>query len=100
VGEDRVAKIGFRTNGVNAEGLTYADGGLNGQGWFKVDNFRLTYVSENPADGIQSTSVAGNGLTKFYSIDGRALNAPQRGINIMKTTDQEGNVKTVKVLVK
>ena len=100
VGEDGEAKIGFRTNGVNADGKTFAEGGLNGQGWFKVDNFRLTYVSDDPADGIRTASIAKSGTTQFFGIDGRMLNAPQRGINIMKTTDQEGNVKTVKVLVK
>ncbi len=95
VGEDGVAKIGFRTNGVNADGLTFADGGLNGQGWFKVDNFRLSYDSEELASvkGVQQNT--GKSAVSFYSLDGRLLQAPQRGINIVRTGD-----KTRKVIVK
>ena len=84
VDDDGIAVIGFRTNGVNAEGLTFADGGINGQGWFKVDNFRLSYDSEEML-GIEGVSE--NGHTSqpaaFYSLDGRRLQAPQRGLNIM-----------------
>lgn len=94
VGDDGLATIGFRTNGVNAEGNTFATGGLNGQGWFKVDNFRLSYDSAEltSVNGVKTQS---NSAVTFYTIDGRQLQAPQRGLNIMKTGD-----KTVKILVK
>jgi len=100
VGEDGVAKLGFRTNGVNIDGLTFATGGLNGQGWFKVDNFRLNYDSEDVSDGIEAIRQNGATATRFFGLDGRQLNAPQRGINIMQTTDKQGNAKTVKILMK
>ena len=88
--DDGVAVIGFRTNGINPDG-TPSD---NGHGWFKLDNFRLSYDSEEllSVDGIEQQKSA---TTAFYSLDGRRLQAPQRGINIMKTAD-----KTVKVMVK
>jgi hypothetical protein len=100
VGEDGIAKIGFRTNGINSEGKKFSEGGLNGQGWFKVDNFRLSYDSDDPSLGINTISQHGTTDTRFYSLDGRLLNAPQHGINIMRVTDKNGKVKTYKILVK
>ena len=99
VGEDGVLKVGFRTNGINIDGAKWGqDGGLNGQGWFKVDNFRLSYDSEEMPAAIKGVT-AGNGQkasVAYYSLDGRQQNAPQRGLNIVKTA----NGKTVKVIVK
>lgn len=94
VGEDGIAKIGFRTNGINAEGNTFATGGLNGQGWFKLDNFRLTYVSTDIADGIKEIVPASVGQSTYYGLDGRRLQTLGRGIVIMKTGDKA--VKVVK----
>ena len=94
VGEDGIATVGFRTNGVNADGNTFAMGGLNGQGWFKVDNFRLSYDSDE-LTAISGVKEQGTAAVSFYSLDGRLLQAPQRGINIMRTGD-----KTVKIMVK
>ena len=94
VGEDGIATIGFRTNGVNADGNTFAMGGLNGQGWFKVDNFRLSYDSDE-LTAISGVKEQGARATSFYSLDGRLLQAPQHGINIMRMGD-----KTVKIIVK
>ena len=84
VDDDGIAVSGFRTNGVNAEGLTFADGGLNGQGWFKVDNFRLSYDSEEMLgiEGVSENAHSSQTAT-FYTIDGRRLQAPQRGLNIV-----------------
>lgn len=96
VGDDQTATIGFRTNGVNADGLKFSDGegALNGQGWFKVDNFRLSYDSEE-LTAIGGVKVKGDNATVFYTVDGRRLQAPQRGLNIMRAGD-----KTVKIMVK
>ena len=87
---DGIAVIGFRTNGINPDGTE----STNGHGWFKLDNFRLSYDSSEmlSVDGIRQQSDA---TTAFYSLDGRRLEAPQRGINIIKTAD-----KTRKVMVK
>lgn len=86
--EDGMATIGFRTNGLNAEGQTFETGGRNGQGWFKVDNFRLSYDSSTTqfesGVGIVGSAPATTTVT-FYTPDGRLLSAPQRGLNIMKT---------------
>ena len=96
VDDSGILKVGFRTNGVNADGLTFAEGGLNGQGWFKVDNFRLSWDSEEVPVAIKGVNNVKSGKTEFYSIDGRRLNAPQRGLNIMKSADG----KTSKVIMK
>lgn len=100
VDETGIACIGFRTNGVNTEGLTYAEGGRNGQGWFKVDNFRLTYDSETIAAGIEevlqgSSVVVGR---QFFTIDGVQISAPQKGVNIVKETLANGQVKVSKLM--
>ena len=94
VGDNGIATIGFRTNGVNADGLKFADGGLNGQGWFKVDNFRLSYDSTD-YDGIEGITTQPADGVAFFSIDGRRLPAAQRGLNIMRTAG-----KVTKVFVK
>ncbi len=87
--EDGIATIGFRTNGINADGNTFATGGLNGQGWFKVDNFRLSYDSEQTQyeSGVGQLSNSVATPVRFYSLDGRLLPSPRRGLNIMKTGD-------------
>ena len=90
VGEEGLATIGFRTNGIEPDGTPSA----TCHGWFKLDNFRLSYDSAEltSVNGVKTQS---NSTVTFYTIDGRQLQAPQRGLNIMKTGD-----KTVKILVK
>ncbi len=90
VGEEGLATIGFRTNGIEPDGTPSA----TCHGWFKLDNFRLSYDSAEltSVNGVKTQS---NSAVTFYTIDGRQLQAPQRGLNIMKTGD-----KTVKILVK
>ena len=90
VGEEGLATIGFRTNGIEPDGTPSA----TCHGWFKLDNFRLSYDSAEltAVNGVKTQS---NSAVTFYTIDGRQLQAPQRGLNIMKTGD-----KTVKILVK
>ena len=98
VDDSGVCKVGFRTNGVNTDGLKWNESGArDGQGWFKVDNFRLSYDSEEmPASGVKSIEqLTEPTATRFYTIDGRLLQAPQRGINIMRAGG-----KTVKVMMK
>lgn len=96
VSNDGILKFGFRTNGkVSA---TTDDGDQRSAGWFKLDNFRLSWDSEEvPTDikGVSDTTPA-TGKVEFYGLDGRRLNAPQHGINIMKGA----NGKTTKVIVK
>lgn len=95
-------KIGFRTNNVDRNGES-----LNlGKGWFKLDNWRLTYDSYDVPAGADVTAEATDiedvslkaeaGEVEFYSANGIRLAAPRSGINIVKMSD--GTVK--KVLVK
>lgn len=90
VGEEGLATIGFRTNGIEPDGTPSA----TCHGWFKLDNFRLSYDSAE-LTAVSGVKVQSNSPVTFYTIDGRQLQAPQRGLNIMKAGD-----KTVKILVK
>ena len=95
-------KIGFRTNNVNKNGESQNQG----KGWFKLDNWRLTYDSYNApvgadvtaeATGIEDVSLkTETNKVAFYSASGIRRSAPNKGINIVKMAD--GTVK--KVLVK
>ena len=98
VDESGVAKIGFRTNNVDPNG----EERTSGIGWFKLDNFQLFYESEDIPTNVKNVDVNGARLSKpqYYSLDGRLLNAPQRGVNIVKMQAADGSVKTHKVIVK
>ena len=95
------ATIGFRTKRISA-----VTGELSSQaslGWFKLDNFRLTYDSTEVPDGADATpdataidAVKTSTTVEFYSLNGVRLAAPQKGINIVKMSN--GTVS--KVLVK
>jgi hypothetical protein len=102
VGEDGVAKIGFRTNGVTPEGVD--DGQTAGQGWFKVDNFTLYYQSEAVPTGVESVA-AGKKLTKvqsveYYTVDGARVAAPVKGVNVVKARLADGSVVSSKFIQK
>ncbi len=89
-------KFGFRTSRISA-----VDGQLSSQasmGWFKLDNFHLTYDSATVPAGaeateINSVSTAASTPIEFYSISGARLAAPQKGVNIMKMAN--GTVQKV-----
>ncbi len=78
-------KIGFRTSNIGYDG-TPLD---SGKGWFKLDNFRLTYDSaEIPAASeitdIMNVETANTSATEYYSLSGIRMNAPQKGVYIVK----------------
>ena len=103
VKEDGIAHIGFRTNNVNVEGVSRDEGGRDGQGWFKVDNFTLYYDSEELPTSIKCIDVeSGASLShsEYYTVDGVRLAAPARGITIVKNVMSDGKVSVSKVLVK
>ena len=100
VGPDSTLTIGFRTNGVNFDGKTYADGGLNGQGWFKVDNFRLSYDSEDIPTCIKSISEINTIKSEIYGLDGTRRNALRRGLNIVRMPQSDGSMKSKKIIFK
>ncbi|MCR5314004.1 MAG: hypothetical protein K6E54_10290, partial [Bacteroidaceae bacterium] len=91
--EQGSAKIGFRTNNIISDG-TAAESGL---GWFKLDNWTLTYdemtIPEGANVNADATSIndINNNIekvaVKFYTIDGTQISAPQKGINIVKMSN-------------
>lgn len=92
VGDDGIAKIGFRTEGDNAG---------NGHGWFKLDNFTL--VANNTVTGIKGVKDTSNtSLTsqEFYTLDGQRVAKPGHGIVITKNHFSDGSVKITKSIVK
>ncbi len=75
VGEDGKAKIGFRTNNVDASGTEHPHACA---GWFKLDNFRLSclYVGLVPSpelpEGIEELA-AENAGAAIYDLAGRKV---------------------------
>ena len=85
VGEDGKARIGFRTNNVDANGIAHPHACA---GWFKLDNFRLTCVSvglvpspELP-EGIIELKSDANG-TAIYNLAGQRTDRLMKGLNIV-----------------
>ncbi len=54
------------------------------------------FFDEDSATGISAAEVEGDGIVAVYSLDGRRLQAPRRGVNIVRMSDGT----TRKVLVK
>jgi hypothetical protein len=104
VDETGIAKIGFRSNNINTDGLTWAEGGREGQGWFKVDNFTLFYDSEEIPTAIDNVKTNGAVTTiasrQFFTVDGAQVAAPQKGVNIVKNIMSDGTVKVSKIIIK
>ena len=61
----------------------------------KMANYTTGYFTYKAASGIDAVSATDNIAAEYYDVNGRRLNAPQKGINIVK----RGN-RTTKVLVK
>ena len=61
----------------------------------EMANYTTGYVTYKAASGIDAVSTTENVAAEYYDVNGRRLNAPQKGINIVK----RGN-RTTKVLVK
>ncbi|MBP3830011.1 MAG: hypothetical protein ILA06_06915 [Bacteroidaceae bacterium] len=97
VGEDGLLTIGFRTNNVDPDGTAHK---YDSAGWFKLDNFQLFYESDEIPTGIASLQHAAAPLanTAYYSLDGRRVSQPARGITIVKHTMSDGSVSAAKVL--
>lgn len=105
VQQDGVATIGFRTNGVNKDGGTFASGtAVNGAGWFKVDNFRLFFINEEShVSGVRGVNADGSQevtAQEFYSVDGQRLAQPRKGVVIVKTRLANGTTVVNKTIMK
>ena len=61
----------------------------------EMANYTTGYFTYKAATGIDAPTVSDNTAAEYYDLQGRRLNAPQKGVNIVK----RGN-KTTKVLVK
>ena len=61
----------------------------------EMANYTTGYFTCKAASGIDAVSTTENVAAEYYDVNGRRLNAPQKGINIVK----RGN-RTTKVLVK
>ena len=84
VGEDGKAKIGFRTNNVDATGTEHPH---SCAGWFKLDNFRLTCISVGLVDAPNLPEGIAEMETKtadgaIYDLTGRKVNKLVKGVYI------------------
>ena len=61
----------------------------------EMANYTTGYFTYKEPTGIDTPTVSDNTPAEYYDLQGRRLNAPQKGINIVK----QGN-KTTKMLVK
>ena len=61
----------------------------------EMANYTTGYFTYKAASGIDAVSATDNIAAEYYDVNGRRLNAPQKGINIVK----RGN-RTTKMLVK
>lgn len=73
--------------------------------WVPFTNWTLTYYGTNSAHkptGIATTAVSGGkaASVKYYTVDGRQVSRPVKGLNIIRTIDSEGKVTVRKVIIK
>lgn len=106
VGPDSTMTIGFRTNGININGIKNGendpngDGNLRGQGWFKVDNFRLSYDSEEIPTSIAYINEKPVAASEIFDINGMRQTTLRKGINIVRMPQADGSLKVKKVIIK
>ena len=61
----------------------------------EMANYTTGYFTDIKTTGIDATPASGNIAAKYYDMQGRRMDAPQKGLNIVKRGD-----RTMKVLVK
>ena len=61
----------------------------------EMANYTTGYFTDKAATGIDAPTVSDNTAAEYYDLQGRRLNAPQKGVNIVKR-----GKKTTKMLVK
>ena len=61
----------------------------------EMANYETGYFTDITKTGIEAASISDNAVATYYDVQGRRLDAPQKGINIMKRGG-----RTTKVLVK
>ena len=55
-------------------------------------------IGEDKISSVDEMQVAGNQTIEIYTIDGRRVNQMEDGINIIRTTDKNGNITVKKVM--
>lgn len=75
--------------------------------WVIMDNWTLTYYGANSSKSETATTTGIEGITtgaatkvEFFNLNGVRTNAPSKGLNIMKITDENGKMTVRKVNVK
>jgi hypothetical protein len=61
----------------------------------EMANYTTGYFTYKAATGIDAPTVSDDTAAEYYDLQGRRLNAPQKGVNIVKR-----GKKTTKILVK
>ena len=65
--------------------------GAESDGWFEADDFRLSRLTYSPTGiesvGTEDASTLSPQPSTIYSLDGRILSAPRRGLNIIRRPD-------------
>ncbi|WP_302813671.1 BspA family leucine-rich repeat surface protein [Leyella stercorea] len=61
----------------------------------EMANYTTGYFTDKAATGIDASTVSDDTAAEYYDLQGRRLNAPQKGVNIVKR-----GKKTTKILVK
>ena len=61
----------------------------------EMANYTTGYFTDKAATGIDAPTVSDDTAAEYYDLQGRRLNAPQKGVNIVKR-----GKKTTKMLVK
>lgn len=106
LGEGEDLHLGFRTNNVDVEQESAHP--YDSAGWFKLDNFKLLYVSSEVPSGTDATSISsieGNSLQlvgrQYFTADGMEVSHPVKGgVTLIKNHFSDGSVKTTKVVVR
>ena len=77
---------------------------LTSSTWVCVDDFQLFYYGKESAHrtevGIETLNEVAAAKVEYIDLNGRKTNGIQKGINIVRKTDAQGNVKVLKVIVK
>ncbi|UKK50690.1 glycosyl hydrolase 115 family protein [Prevotella sp. E13-17] len=83
IAEGENLRLGIRADGRQSDGTLHPE---QKNGWFKVDYFRIHQVDENNniINTIQHTKSAVMADTKFYTLGGRRVQHPQRGIYVQQ----------------
>ena len=93
VNESGVLRLGFRNNA------------HKGQDWFVVSNWQLYYYGKNSvhaeSTGIDEIGTDSNiQFNEIYTVDGRRVNALQKGLNIVRGKAANGRIVTKKIVLK